>query len=208
LSNADFVLDMAASAGLMAYAGDRGLDWCPTAEAVGLSGSSDWKAYSFDVMELPPTATHVQLHLLFHNGAVGTVWFDDVELKEIGPRRPSLMLGSAAMDNIFARSEKPQIEARITNDAAPRTVTLRWEVRESRAARTVKGERRVTLAAGAARVEAIPLGPEVGHYIVTAELADQGTPRDHDRLEAAVVPDPPREPACGPAISALRAKRE
>ena len=102
LSNADFVLDMAAAVGLVAYAGDRGLDWCPTAEAVGLSGTSDWKSYSFDVMKLPPATTHVQLHLLFHNGAVGTVWFDDVELKEISPRRPSLMLGSAAMDNIFA----------------------------------------------------------------------------------------------------------
>ena len=194
LSNADFVLDMAASVGLVAYAGDRGLDWCPTAEAVGLSGSSDWKSYSFDVMELPPESTHVQLHLLFHNGAVGSVWFNDVELKEISPRRPSLMLGSAAMDNIFARSEKPQIEARITNDAVPRTVTLRWEVRESRGTRTAKGERRLALAAGAAHVEAVPLGQEVGHYIVTAELTDQGPPRDHDRLEAAVVPDPPREP--------------
>ena len=194
LSNADFVLDMAASVGLVAYAGDRGLDWCPTAEAVGLSGSSDWKGYSFDVMKLPPETTHVQLHLLFHNGAVGSVWFDAIVLKEISPRRPSLMLGSAATDNIFARSEKAQVEARIMNDAAPRTVTLRWEVRESRGTRTAKGERRVALAAGAAHVEAIPLGQEVGHYVVTAELANPGTSRDRDRLEAAVVPDPPREP--------------
>ena len=52
----------------------------------------------------------------------------------------------------------------------------------------------MALAAGATRVEAIPLGQAVGHYIVTAELVDQGTPRDRDRLEAAVVPDPPREP--------------
>jgi hypothetical protein len=194
LSSADFVLDMAAAVGLVTYAGNRWLAWCPTQDAVGLRGTSDWKHYSFDVMELPPATTHVQLHLLFHNGAAGTVWFDDVELQELSLRRPSLLLGSAAMDNIFVQSEKAQVEARIANDATPRTVTLRWEVRESHAARMAKGERRVELAAGANRVEAIPLGQEVGHYIVTAELADQGTSRDRDRLEAAVVPDPPREP--------------
>ena len=190
LSNADFANDMAAAVGLIAYAGNQWLEWCPTEDAIGLRGTSDWTSYSFDVMKLPPETTSIQLHLRFHNGAKGSVWFDDVALNELTLHRPSLVLGSAEQDNVFALSEKRPIKARIMNDATPRRLTLRWEARESRGMRSVKGERHIELAATAEHCETIPLEPQVGHYVVTAELTEGNVRREQDRVEAAVVPDP------------------
>lgn len=184
---ADFHGDMAAAVGLSAYCDGRWLQWCPRPDAVALTGTAQWKTYSFDVLKLPPDANRVQLHLILHNGARGTVWFDDVELKELDLRRPSLVLATGATANVFTVDEAAGIEARIGNDATERELTLRWEIRATSGRETVTGTRQVHLVSGEQRTEKIPLPQQVGHYVITAELRDQEE-RDRDRLEAAVVP--------------------
>jgi hypothetical protein len=190
--SAEFHGDMAAAVGLAAYRDGRWLEWCPRPEAVALTGTAEWKTYQFDVLRLPPDANRIQLHLMLHAGARGTVWFDKVELRELTLRRPSLTLARSAAANVFTTAEPACVKARIGNDGTPRDLTLRWEIRAADEP-AVSGQRLVRLRAGEERVEDIRLAPRVGHYAVTAQLLEQEE-RDHDQLDAAVVPEPPREP--------------
>jgi hypothetical protein len=190
---AEFAGGMAAAVGLSAYCDGRWLEWCPRPDAVALGGTADWKTYSFDVLHLPPAANSIQLHLILHNGAKGTVWFDDVELKELDLRRPSLVLATGMTANIFTTEEAARVEARITNGDVPRELTLRWEIKTTPAEVTITGGRQVHLGSSQQRTEVIPLPQRVGHYVVTAELLDRQE-LDRDRLEAAVVPVPASQP--------------
>ena len=198
--SAEFAGGQAAAVGLSAYCDGQWLEWCPRPDAVALSGTADWKTFSFDVLRLPPTANSIQLHLILHNGAKGTVWFDDVELKELELRRPSLVLATGMAANIFTTEEAARVEAHIANGTDPRELTLRWEIETPLSTRaslpaeaTVTGTRQVHLASGQQQTEVISLPQRVGHYMVTAELLDQQE-LDRDRLEAAVVPVPASQP--------------
>jgi len=190
---AEFAGGMAAAVGLSAYCDGRWLKWCPRPEAVALSGTADWKTFSFDVHQLPPAANSIQLHLLLHNGAKGTVWFDDVDLKELDLRRPSLVLATGMAANVFTTDEAARVEAHVANGEVPRELTLRWEIKITAAEASVTGARQVHLGSGQQQTVAIPVPRRVGHYVVTAELLDRAE-LDRDRLEAAVVPVPARQP--------------
>ena len=88
VSNADFVLDMAAAVGLAAYGEGRWLDWCPTPEAVGLRGTSDWRIYSFDVTNLP-----LLEHVAATRSGVGFRHGGEVITVAVGKRRDVLRVG-------------------------------------------------------------------------------------------------------------------
>jgi hypothetical protein len=191
--SAEFHGEMAAAVGLAAYRDGVWLEWCPRPDAVALTGTADWKTYAFDVLRLPPTTNSVQLHLILHQGARGTVWFDKVELRELTLRRPSLTLATSALANVFTTAEPARVEARIRNDGTPRDLTLRWDLRATTEDAAVTGSRTLHLQGGEERVEEIRVDPRVGHYELTAELRDQAE-RDRDRLELAVVPEPSPTP--------------